>query len=264
MSGCSFSCYQLRRFLCGEASAAIQQATGVNVMGDYNQMRYQAAQVGVNLNPDYAINQQFDKLENRFTGRDAPKVRPTPSEKLVSSVQEFLALRDKTASKSPLGGAICLVHALLNWINPSTRTLGSQLLVLAVAEEQLVKGMTYKGYSLNEDLSNYLVSSLGEGANQAKVREALHSLVVGTNPHANYSFNPSAVVLAEDVGAEEGQPDGRTTGTYTIYFRSTGSDSARSVVMSANKNGVWKAREFSSLFSEVEPTPVAVNAADEL
>jgi hypothetical protein len=34
--------------------------------------------------------------------------------------------------------------------------------------------------------------------------------------------------------------------------------------MAVNKNGVWKAREFSNLFSSVEAAPITETAADDL
>lgn len=49
-----------------------------------------------------------------------------------------------------------------------------------------------------------------------------------------------------------------------VYLYSFGCDSSRGVHMAANKNGVWKAREFTSLLGSVHAPPVSTSAADEL
>jgi hypothetical protein len=283
---CSFS--QLRYFLCRQANEAVTSATGVDVLGKYNEgyvaishdlnlyptkndspcsfvscRRYQMGAMGMHVDPAHAVDQKIDTLGQRFSGADAAgrKLRATPKERLVTSVEEFIALRDR-AAKAPIGGAVALVHALLVCANPATRTLGDQLLVLSVAEDCLVRGTTYKGYALKEDLASQLSSALeGEGT-VATLQAALASLVAGTSPQTGYGFDPAAVVLTEDVGASAG--DDPRDGLYTAHLMSTGADYPRSVTLSVNKNGVWKVRDFGDLLAEVASPPVTLTAADEL
>ena len=263
MSNClSFNWNQLQRFLCRSANEALQKTTGVDILDNYNDVRYSAGQFGLNVHPDYAVNEQINKVGDQVTGRfSGSKISTTKSIKLVSTVDEFIALRDSIA-KTPSGGAVCLVHALLNYAIPSNRTLGSQLLVLAVAEERLVKGTTYKGYALNEDLAGYLSGALEAENGEEMLKTALSSLVVGTNSQMGYTFDTNKVSLAEDVGAETGQD--LKSGHYTVHLWSTGSDGPRRVDMSINKNGIWKAKDFGSLLGQVAAPPVTLSAADDL
>lgn len=225
--------------------------------------RYQMGAMGLHVDPAHAMDQKFDALGQRFSGADATgrKLRATPKEHLVTSVEAFIALRDR-AAKAPIGGVVALVHALLVWANPATRTLGDQLLVLSVAEDCLVRGNTYKGYSLKEDLASQLSSALEAEDGAAAVQAALASLVAGTSPQTGYGFNPATVVLTEDVGASAG--DDPRDGLYTAHLMSTGADYPRSVTVSVNKNGIWKARDFGDLLSGVASPPVTLTAADEL
>ena len=194
---------KVQKFLMNQANKAVTKATGVNVMYKYDHAMHQAERVG--LKPHEKINKSLGH------GKEG-NLRQTISTKLVTSVDEYLALRDKHA-ETPLGGAICLVHALLNWSNPSTRHLGEQLLVLAATEDMLVKGNTYKGYSLNPDLASSLQYALeGEGAKSVKL--ALASLMWETDPQMAYQFDSNNLILAQDIIAEQGQS--KTTGTFTV------------------------------------------------
>lgn len=260
---CSFSCSQLRYFLCREANEAVSGATGVDVMGNYNNVKYQTGAMGLHVDPGHALDQKLDQLGQRFSGADAAgrKLRPTPRERLVSSVEEFIELRDR-AAKAPVGGAVAAAHALLVWANPATRALGDQLLVLAVAEDCLVRGGTYKGYALKPELSDALASALETEGGQAAASAALASLVAGTAPQTGYGFDPGAVVFTEDVGASAG--DDPRDGVYTAHLVSSGADYPRSVTVSVNKNGVWKARDWGDLLAAVAAPPVTLTAADEL
>lgn len=242
---------KVSKFLIGQANKAVTKATGVNVMYKYDHAMHNAEKVG--LKPHERINKAM--------GHGARgNLRQTFSSKLVTSVDEFLALRE-AQGKTPLGGAICLVHALLVWANPATHHLGEQLLVLAVTEDMLVQGSTYKGYSLNPDLANHLKYAIeGDGAHSVKL--ALSSLMWETDPQTAYAFDTNNMILAEDIIAEEGQH--KSTGVFNVYLHSFGCDSSRGVHMAANKNGVWKAREFTSLLSSVHAPPVTTSAADEL
>jgi hypothetical protein len=209
MGNC-FSCstYQMERFATSAVNDALQKATGVDVLGKVNDARYSAGNVGLHVqDPLYAVHNKVDNLVNtklrQGSNETSNKIRNTPIEKLVSSVEEFIALRER-AAKTPSGGAVCLVHALLNYINPTTRSLGEQLLVLAVAEDQLVKGSTYKGYALGDQLASFISGLVTDQNRETAARAALASLVVGTNQQESYTYDTNKVALAEDVTSEQG------------------------------------------------------------
>jgi hypothetical protein len=46
-----------------------------------------------------------------------------------------------------------------------------------------------------------------------------------------------------------------------VWLLSTGDSSPRSVTLTVNKNGIWKARDFAALLREVLPPPPALAAA---
>lgn len=173
-------------------------------------------------------------------------------------MNELTKLRDKIA-KIPLGGAVVLMHALINYMTPETRQVGEQMLVLAVTESCLVKGSTYKGYSLNEELTLALQSAV----EQEHFRNAISSLVVGTNPQTMYAFDAKKVSFLEDIASEQG--DEVDDGEFAIYFWSSGSKSSpRRIDLTVNVKGVWKAKNFQELFADVEGVPVSSTAADDL
>ena len=217
MGNC-FSCstYQLENYVTTAANQALQKTTGVDVLGQVNDVRYSAANVGLHINdPIYAANSQVDNMVNKLRSgsTDGMKLRNTPTEKLVASVEEFIALRER-AAKQPSGGAVCIVHALLNYINPATRSLGEQLLVLAVAEDQLVKGDTYKGYSLGELMTSFVRGFVADADNESKAKDAISSLVVGTKQQESYVYDANKVAVTEDLTSE--QNDDIKDGVFTV------------------------------------------------
>ncbi len=200
------------------ANEALQKATGVDVLGKVNDARYSAANVGLHMNdPIYAVDNGVHNLAGKFGhGNVGYKVKNTPNVKLVTTVEDFIALRDKVA-KTPSGGAVCLVHALLNYINPATRSLGEQLLVLAVAEDQLVKGTTYKGYALGEEMANFVSELVADDDATTTARAAIQSLVVGTKQPESYAYDAKKVALMEDLTSEEGEDI--KTGAFTVRLK---------------------------------------------
>ncbi|KAL4537131.1 hypothetical protein Ndes2526B_g04960 [Nannochloris sp. 'desiccata'] len=255
----------MERYATGAVNEALQKATGVDVLGKVNEVRYSAGNVGLHVqDPLYAVHSGVDNLVHKTfhaSNGTGYKVRNTPAEKLVASVEEFIALRDR-AAKTPYGGAVCLVHALLNYINPATQSLGEQLLVLAIAEDQLVKGSTYKGYALGEEMASFVAELVSDEDATIAARAAIQSLVVGTKQQESYTYDAGKVAVAEDLTSEEGEDI--KDGVFTVYLRSTGRDSSRAVTVAVNKNGVWKARNFSGLSSSVEAAPITLTAADDL
>jgi hypothetical protein len=254
----------LENFVAGAANEALQKATGVDVLGNVNSVRGQASDFGLHVHDpihavDSGVNNMVDKLKGH--GSNGYKIKNTPNEKLVASVEEFIALRDKIA-KTPCGGAAVLIHALLNYINPTTRSLGAQLLVLAVAEDQLIKGSTYKGYALGEEMASFILELVSDEDSETTSKAAIQSLIVGTKQQESYTFDAKKVALAEDLTSEQGEDI--KNGVFAVYLRSTGSENSRSLTMAVNKNGVWKAREFSGVFSSVEAAPITLTAADDL
>lgn len=62
-----------------------------------------------------------------------------PPHRWCAAVDAFLEARDATA-QTPHGGAALFLHALLNYVQPTMRSAGQQMLVLSMWEENLVAG----------------------------------------------------------------------------------------------------------------------------
>jgi len=186
------------------------------------------------------------------TSRDCVKYSPV---KISPSIEDFLKTRDKIG-KDPHGGAALFISALL--VRSENKTLGDQLVVLAMAEENLIKrdsGGTYKGYSVQND---FLLKQAD------KVPQCIRSYDSTTSVKNNYTMASSSLNLifrnqTKYVGSIE-------SGTYKIFVCSTGADTCRPVTLVKNKKGFWKVKEYSSIVLGCKNPPSSFQdkAADEL
>lgn len=156
-----------------------------------------------------------------------------------------------------------LIHALINYVNPATKKLGQQMLVLAVSEHNVQKGSgdgEYKGWVLTRASSD----SFKRLDSQPHVAR---SYAAGTSPEAGYE-------LPDDISVtfrlQDKYVGDASKGEYKVFVWSSGADSARPVMCRKNDKGVWKCHEYSSLTLGVKPPakgPCAgpkVNASDDL
>ena len=158
-----------------------------------------------------------------------------PARALPTSVEEYLKLRDDIG-RSPQGGAALLAYALM--VRGTNKALGEQLLVLALERSRLRKGSTYKGFAVAGS-SQYLLGQLDKNPHCAR------SYAAGSSPENDYKLDPAAVGLkfrkqTKYAGSVE-------SGRFKVFLCSTGTDTCRPVTLQRNDQGIWKAREFSSL-----------------
>jgi hypothetical protein len=212
---------------------AIRKATGVDIL--------------------HTANRAGLKIPGHIDPNNPTKT--TSSERLVMTIDDFKKLRDRLAT-TPIGGVVCLVHALLNWGNPATRHVGEQMLVLATAEEMLVPGSTYKAYGLSQEI----VAMLSQASPRNPIA-TISSLVAGTKSNAGYTFNPEKVAVVQDLSYGEVKP---INGVANIRIKSSGDVSSRGVTVSINAKGIWKARDFHELLRDVHAPPVCATAVDDL
>lgn len=149
-----------------------------------------------------------------------------------------------------------LILALLNWVTPKYKTIGEQMLVLSMWEENLSPGNTYKTYNLSRadiDRVNRLLPP-----NDYIAR----SYVAGATPSNNYKINRKSIGIkfrTQDkyVGEIE-------KGTYKVFVWSGGADTARPVTLKRNSKGLWKVHEFSSLTVGIRPPKGSGDPSDDL
>lgn len=160
-------------------------------------------------------------------------------------------------AETPQGGAALFIQALLNWSDPSYKTIGEQMLILSMWEDNLIAGNTYKNYGLfRADIErvNRLLPPSGDYVSR--------SYVAGSTPANGYSFNPGTIVVRF-------RPQDRLVGSieqgqYKVFVWSSGADTARPVTLKRNSKGYWKIFEFSSLTVGIRAPEGGHDAADDL
>jgi len=163
--------------------------------------------------------------------------------KIPSSVEEFIALRDKIG-KTPEGGATVFIVALKLYAeNPE---LGLPCLTIAINRQRLSKGKGgYKGYvPAQTDLS--LIKRIKEKPYLA------NSYFQNTSPKNGYAL-PKALQIKAVSNPYSGNKD---AGDFKIYIACSGADSDRPIRLKRNNRGIWKAHEFSSLLLGIRPPEV--------
>lgn len=171
-----------------------------------------------------------------------------PIDRLPSSVDEFVALRDRLA-QTPQGGAAMMVLALLAFARDEQ--VGTPCLTVAVDRGRLHESpdeskvhQGYKGWQLSvQDLQRIQL--------QIKGKEYLpRSYIQGATPENGYAL-PSPPFT---IGCSDNPYSGDVaSGTYKVFVQSSGADSPRPVTLKRNDKGIWKAAEWSSLIVGVRP-----------
>jgi len=87
------------------------------------------------------------------------ELSPVTVDKIPGSLEEFIALRNKLAITSQ-GGATVMIIACIIYTRDSE--LGEKCLVIAVANDLLVKGQIYKGYALSYKDKKFIEDHIGK------------------------------------------------------------------------------------------------------
>lgn len=157
-------------------------------------------------------------------------------EAMPRSVDEFVAARDRLA-RSPQGGAAMMVVALL--LYAQDEQVGQACLAAAVDRGRLQEGRSgYAGWGLGvRDLQLIRLQIGGQ-------RHIPRSYVKGATPDNGYELGEPPYDFGFQYNPHSGDP---ASGEYKVFVESSGASSARPVSMRRNEQGIWQAREWSSL-----------------
>jgi hypothetical protein len=171
-------------------------------------------------------------------------------DKIPTTPEEFISLRDKIAT-TPEGGAVAFVVATIMYVN--NPTVGRQAIIIQSDKNLLSpseKG--YKGFDLSSS-SDFLVKQLDQK------KYIPNSYVLGTSNAKAYDLG--AAPYKFDLSTNQFSKG--TDGTMKIFVACSGADTPRPVTLRQNDKGVWKAAEYSSLFVGVRAPVVKSKGASE-
>ena len=189
-----------------------------------------------------AFQSNFSKTsfsESKSTSKSIlGKDRTVTIDKLPTTVEEFLEMRDKI-SKTPEGGATTMIVALILYSqNPE---LGISCLTIAVDKQRLsktTKNEGYKGYIVSKNDLNLIHSQINRSP------YVPNSYIKGTKVDNGYKLPEGKLVFDYSTNAYSGD---EKDGEIKLFIPSSGADSARPLRVKKNDAGVWKASEWSSL-----------------
>lgn len=160
------------------------------------------------------------------------------------TVDDLRAIRDDLA-RTPEGGALVFIVALINYASDETRAEGTKMCVLSMWEENVVKSDApgnFNGYVLHRsDLDR--LNRISEATACSYVR--------GTSPENGYAITGGSIEIG--FRAQSKHAGSERSGTKKVFVWSRGADTARPLTMRRNANGVWKVSEFSSVLVGVRP-----------
>lgn len=160
------------------------------------------------------------------------------------SIESFIDFRNKVAV-TPEGGAAVFLLALK--IYTENQTLGAQCLVAAADLNSLTGGDTYKGYSLSNWDMSLIKSQLLE-----KNKKTANSYIKGSSVENSYAVK-LPYIYEFSSNAYSGDP---ASGSFKIFVKCSGADSARPINLKQNNRGIWKASGWSSLLTGIKKPPV--------
>ncbi len=166
-------------------------------------------------------------------------------DKIPTSVDEFLKLRNDIAT-SPQGGAAMFIIALKMYVeNPE---VGAQCLVIATDRSRLTSGDVYKGFAVSPMDMNRIKSQLQQYAYLP------NSYFKGTSPADGYK-----VKLPAKISCSSTRYSGNMlSGKFKVFVKCSGADSQRPISLVKNKKGYWKAKEWSTIIMGIRAPEVEV------
>jgi hypothetical protein len=163
---------------------------------------------------------------------------------LPATVEQFIALRDQTAT-TPAGGAAMFCVAML--VYTKDEKLGQACLTIAVDQGRLASGGNgHQGKQLAVRDLQQMQMQVGDHPYIAA------SYIDDTDPEAGYALPPLPWEIR--LNGDEREVDADRT---KVFVYSSGADSARPITLRKNDKGFWKADEWSSLVVGVRPPPKA-------
>jgi hypothetical protein len=165
-------------------------------------------------------------------------------EKIPTNIEEFVELRNLTAT-TPEGGAAMFLLAMK--IYDDNAELGKKCFVVAVDQGSLTEGDTYKGFSLLKSDLQLIESQLAKDINipnsYIKSSSVNNSYKV-TLPY-EYEFSRNSYSGTDKEGAVK------------VFVKCSGADSARPMSLKINDKGLWKVTVWSSVLVGIKKVPVS-------
>ncbi|MCL7454749.1 MAG: hypothetical protein M8467_17060 [Anaerolineae bacterium] len=170
-------------------------------------------------------------------------------DRLPQDVEDFLTLRNQTAS-TPQGGAAMMVLALL--LYTEDEELGRQCLTIAADRDRLQEGpYGYRNWQLRtRDMQ--LINL------QLKAMPYLpRSYIRGATPENGYRLPDPPYHFSFAPNLYGGDP---ATGVFKAFLHCSGASNPRPIMLRRNDKGLWKGCEWSSLIVGVrEPAETVID-----
>ncbi len=168
-----------------------------------------------------------------------PPRNPDPSfAKVPDTMDEFLELREKHAY-TPEGGAAMFILSMI--IFTQNEKLGKNCLTVTLDNSELIKSTGgYKGYETAPGFKYYI----------SRLRDMPwipFSYIQETSYSQGYALpeGMSTILFSANPYAQVGE------NTVKIFVSCTGADNPRPILLKKNDKGIWKVKDYSSLFVDV-------------
>ena len=174
------------------------------------------------------------------------------------SVAEFKALRDtlntqaKTELDKAYAGATLFLHALL--ARSQNKTLGDQMVVMALDKGELTKGSTYKGFTWGRG-PGYHMDRLATRPHVARAHTK------GSVAEGGYQVDLSQPVTLVFRKQSKYVPK-LESGNYKVFACTSGAATCRPIALKRNSKGLWKVASFSSISVDIRTAPPADDGDD--
>jgi hypothetical protein len=168
---------------------------------------------------------------------------PVTVDKIPASLEEFIVLRDRLAV-TPQGGATIMIIACIIYTQDSE--LGEKCLVIAIANDLLMKGQTYKGYALSYKDKKFIQKRIGRDSKESYIPR---SYVTGTTLEQEYRLPQGKLTFEYLYNQFSGDME---QGMFKVFVRCSGADSPRPISLTRNNKGIWKAWGWHSLLVTVK------------
>ncbi len=168
-------------------------------------------------------------------------------EQLPQSAGAFIALQDQVG-RTPQGGAGLMVVALLLYAEDVA--LGHACLAIAVDRDRLSEGASgHDGWQLRGTDRQLIRTQIGSQPHLPR------SYIKEATPENGYRLPSPPYELEFSVNPYSGDV---ASGSYKVFVASSGAASPRPVTVRRDGEGIWKAREWSSLLVGIrKPEPQA-------
>ncbi len=173
--------------------------------------------------------------------------------KIPASTEEFTAMRNEIAT-TPEGGAVMTLVALMAM--KENRDLGLQFLTIAISRDNISSGSVYHGYAPSSSVM-YHIKRLN-GRNIDPWSYMPFAYVEGASAQNNYTVDAPYKFNLKRNRYSGSEKSGKVKVFVEVY-----GFSPRPVSVVQNQKGIWKSKEFSSLFLDVPP-PASSKPVDDL